>query len=183
MLRGLRPNEKLLRHSTAVAEVAAFLVDAMVHRGVAVDATAVEVAALLHDVDKMLPVDDPLKALGHAAAGAEWLRMHGCVELAPAVTSHPVMKLGNAPTYEAWAAAAGLEGRILTYADKRARQDLITLDDRFAKWHARYPNSPPLDVAHERALRLEREICDLAGITPEDVRFEPWVDEALRAAA
>ena len=42
MLRALKPNEKLQRHSTAVAEVAAFLADAMVRRGVALDATAVE---------------------------------------------------------------------------------------------------------------------------------------------
>ena len=183
ILRSLRPNPKLLRHSTAVAEVAAFLADAMVRRGVEIDPTMVETAALLHDVDKMLADDDPLKALGHAAAGAEWLRQRGYPELAAAVAAHPVMEIGNATTYAAWTSGAGLAGRIVTYADKRARQGLITLDDRFAKWHARYPASPPLDVAHERALRLEREMCELAGVTPEEVRPEPWVDEAIDAAA
>jgi len=183
LVRGLHPNAKLLRHSTAVAEVAAFLAAAMVHRGVLVDAAAVEAAALLHDLDKMLPDDDPLKPLGHGAAGAEWLRQRGYSELAPAVASHPVMELGTAATYEAWAQQAGLVGRVVTYADKRARQDIVTLTDRFARWHARYPDSPRLDEADARALLLEAEICGLAGIQPEDVQRQRWVTGAMRAAA
>ena len=155
----------------------------MVRRGVAVDATLVETAALLHDVDKMLPDDDPLKALGHGAAGAEWLRQRDHAELAPVVASHPVMALGTAASYEDWATAAGLAGQIVTYADKRARQELISLDDRFARWHERYPDSPDLDVAHERARRLEREVCEMAGVRPEDVTRAAWVGEALGAAA
>jgi hypothetical protein len=166
-----------------VAEVAAFLGAAMVRRGVLVDAAAVDAAALLHDLDKMLPDDDPLKALGHGAAGAEWLRRRGYAELAPAVASHPVMELGTAATYDEWADRAGLIGRVVTYADKRARQDVVTLTDRFARWHARYPDSPKLDEADARALLLEAEICGLAGIQPEDVLRQRWVTGALRAAA
>jgi len=183
IVRRLSPNERLLRHSTAVAEIAAFLCSAMARRGVAVDATLVETAALLHDIDKMLPVDDPLKELGHAAAGAEWLRINGHAELSAPIASHPVMKMGYAPSFEAWAEAAGLAGRIVAYSDKRARQELISLDERFADWHRRYPASAPLDLAHERFQRLEQELCELAGVEPADVRYEPWVAEALRAAA
>ena len=65
MVRRLAPSDRLLRHSTAVAEVAAFLASAMARRGVDVDATADRDAPrLLHDVDKMLPADDPLRAAG-----------------------------------------------------------------------------------------------------------------------
>ena len=46
LVRSLRPNPKLLQHSTAVAEIASFLAAAMTRRGVALDATAVETAAL-----------------------------------------------------------------------------------------------------------------------------------------
>jgi len=107
ILRGLAPNEKLRRHSTAVAEVAAFLVAAMGRRGVAIDGALVETAALLHDMDKMLPDDDPLRLLGHGPAGAEWLRQRGYEQLGPAVASHPVMALGTADSYEEWADRAG----------------------------------------------------------------------------
>jgi putative nucleotidyltransferase with HDIG domain len=183
IVRELRPNDKLLRHSTAVAEVAAFLAEAMTRRGVAVDATLIEVAALLHDIDKMLPADHPLKPLGHGAAGAAWLRERGHDELAPAVAGHPVMEIGRAPTYDAWADAAGLAGRVVSYSDKRARQTLIRLDSRFARWHDHYPDSPDLDVAHERARRLEQEISQLAGVKPADVRRRAWVREQMRAPA
>jgi putative nucleotidyltransferase with HDIG domain len=183
ILRSLQPNEKLRRHSAAVAEVAAFLADAMVRRGVDLDSTLVETAALLHDLDKMLPDEHPLKSLGHAAAGAEWLRQRGNPELAPAVASHPVMAIGTAATYDDWAGTAGLEGRVVTYADKRARQDIVSLYDRFARWHDRYPDSPRLDEAEMRAARLEAEICDLAGIAPDQVGRRAWVDEAQVAPA
>ena len=147
------------------------------------DATTVETAALLHDLDKMLPDDDPLKALGHGAAGAEWLRQRGYRELAPAVAAHPVMELGYATSYYGWADRAGIVGRVVTYADKRARQDVITLADRFARWHENYPDSPKLDEADARARQLEVEMCGLAGISPVEVQRETWVEEALNAAA
>ena len=89
------------------------------------------------------------------------------------------MVIGHAPTYEDWAAGAGIAGRVVAYADKRARQDLVSLDERFAEWHQRYPDSPPLDLAHSRARRLERVVCALAGLRPSDVGRLAWVDEAL----
>ena len=183
IVRSMSPSDKLLRHSAAVAEVAAFLCAAMVGRGIELDATRIETAALLHDIDKMLPADDPLRALGHGPAGAEWLRRHGCEELADAVAQHPVMMLGRAPTYDSWADAAGFEGRVVFYSDKRARQRLVTLDDRFADWYDRYPDSPELSVAHERARRLEKVVCSLAGVRPRDVDRQAWVEEAVRDAA
>lgn len=183
LVRGLNPNSKLLRHSTAVAEVAAFLAAAMVRQGVPIDATAVESAALLHDLDKMLPDDDPLKTLGHGAAGAEWLRRRNYAELAPAVAAHPVMEIGGASSYDAWAQNAGLVGQVVTYADKRARQDVVTLTDRFARWHERYPDSPQLDVAEARARALEAQVCGMAGIQPDQVERSEWVAEAMSGAA
>ena len=167
----------------AVAEVAAFLAQAMTRRGATVDVGLIESAALLHDLDKALPDDDPLRALGHGHAGAAWLKRRWYAELAPAVAQHPVMQIGGAETYEAWADAAGFEGRVVAYADKRARQDVIPLADRFARWKERFPDSTPLDLAEERARRLEQEICELAGIKPAQVRRKAWVAEALRAAA
>ena len=104
-------------------------------------------------------------------------------ELAPAVEAHPVMELGRAANYEAWALRAGLEGRIVTYADKRVRQDLVSVDERFAKWHAQWPDSADLDAAHERARRLEAEMCELAGVRPEDVERLSWVEEQMLAAS
>jgi putative nucleotidyltransferase with HDIG domain len=183
ILRGLQPSERLLTHSAAVAEVCAFLCAGLSGRGVVIDTALAEAAALLHDIDKALPADDPLRSMGHGAAGAEWMRRNGHPELAEAIAHHPVTTLADPRGYAAWAGEAGLEGRVVAYADKRATQDLVTLDQRFERWYRRYPDSPLLRVTHERARTLEKEVCGAAGIEPADVRRLAWVDDALSAAA
>jgi putative nucleotidyltransferase with HDIG domain len=186
LLREFEPPEWLLQHSAAVAEVASFMAHALAERGVVVDTGLVEAAALLHDMGKTPGGEhaaEMARRLDHATRGGEWLREHGHGELAAAVHQHPVTVLGQAPSYEAWAADAGLAGRIVAYADKPAQQDLVPLDNRFADWYARHGKSELLDTALERARRLEHELCQAAGITPADVARRPWVAEALRRAA
>jgi hypothetical protein len=55
-------------HARAVAEIAAWLARRIAERGLAVDRTAVEATALLHDVDKLSAADDPVRALPTARA-------------------------------------------------------------------------------------------------------------------
>jgi len=186
ILREFEPPEWLLNHSSAVAEVASFMAHALVERGVAVDTGLVEAAALVHDIGKAPGgghAREMTRRVDHAVRGSEWLREHGHGELAAAVRQHPVTVLGQAPSYEAWATEAGLAGKIVAYADKRARQGLVSLDERFADWYARHGKSELLDTALERARRLEDELCSAAGIAPADVGRRPWVAEALRRAA
>ena len=181
LLRGLDPSEKLFNHCRVVGEVAAYLANAIAARGVAVDAPLVEVSAVLHDLDKALAPDDPLKTLAHGAAGAEWLRERGFGELSEAVAAHPVLVLGEAASYDAWFDATSFESRIVAYADKRAVQDVVSLDARFERWYRHHPEGQMLPVAQDRARLLELEICGAAGIAPEDVARLPWVDGALSA--
>ncbi len=183
ILRSLQPSERLLTHCSAVAEVAAFICAAMAARGVAVNTSVVEAAALLHDVDKALPAADPVRQLGHGRSGAQWLRDHGHPELADAVERHPVTTLSETDSYESWAAQTSLEGRVVSYADKRAMQELGSLDERFDYWNGRYPGSETLRVARERAGRLEQEICAAAGVAPTSIRRLAWVTEAMGQVA
>jgi hypothetical protein len=155
----------------------------MARRGLAVDSQLVESAALLHDLDKALPTEDPIRKLGHGTAGGEWLTREGNPELREAVANHPVGRIGEAPGYEEWARRLSLESRIVALADRRALQDVVSLDDRFARWYRRYPDSEMLPRAHERSRLLERDICAAAGIAPADVARLPWVEAALREAA
>ncbi len=137
---------------------------------------------MLHDLDKALPADHPLRALGHGHAGARWLIDHGYAELAPAVDSHPVGRL-SVGTYDEWARATTLEQRIVAYADKRAEQRVVTLDARFARWERRHPDHGEwLTTARRNARLLEDEICDLAAVTPGNVGRKPWAAAAFRAA-
>ena len=176
VLVGLRPAARLVRHSAAVAEIATYLAACIAERGIKIDRRLTESAALLHDMDKALPKSDPLLALGHGHAGAQWLRGHGFAELAPAVDGHPVSRLADDDHWRVWSRAASLEERVVAYADKRAAQRLGSMDKRFARWERRHPEyHERLSKARARASILERDVCAAAGIAPADVRRRRWV--------
>ena len=192
LLRSLHPPDWFLRHSRAVAEIAAWLARRAATAGRCVDRTLVEAAALLHDVDKLLPREHPVIRLGHGAAGAAWLAERGHPELGPAVACHPVTRLADDAWWEAWRATASLEERFVAYADKRAGQHREAMGERFADWERRYP---PADDARgafwsaemmarvrRRADELERHVCEATQTRPENVRRLRWTDAALAAA-
>jgi putative nucleotidyltransferase with HDIG domain len=182
LLVSLSPSPRLLQHVTVVAEVASFLAYRASRSGLAVDRRLVETAALLHDVDKALPPDHPLKALGHGAAGAAWLTEAGHPELARTVIAHPVSRFAE-PGAEAWVSDAPLEERMVTYADKRATQRVVSLEQRFERWRRRHPEyRAKLDEAYAVALNLEGTLCATIGIVPTDVERLRWVDDAMHRA-
>jgi len=189
LLLSLKPPAWHLRHVRAVAEVAAWLAFRAAAAGRPVDRALVEAAALLHDVDKVLPADDPLRALRHGAGTAAWLTSRGHGELAAAAAGHPVTRLAAADA-DAWLDRASTEELLVAYADKRAGQRLVSMAGRFADWKRRYPegaswhgwNGAQAAEVLRRAGRVETTACALAGVTPEAVRRLPWTSRALAAA-
>lgn len=193
LLLSLDPPPWLVRHSRAVAEVAGWLAARIDLRGVAVDLRLVESAALLHDIDKALPADDPARVLPHGEGSAAWLSRAGHGELARAVSSHSITRLLDEERFQHWTAYASREERIVAYADKRAGQRLESMDARFASWRRRYlPGSgngrtaawdeAALVAVRARAVRLEADVCRAAGVPPGGVRRLAWTGAALRAA-
>jgi hypothetical protein len=193
LLLSLDPPPWFVRHARAVAEVAGWLAARIEVRGIPVDRALVEAAALLHDTDKALPADDPLRALRHGDGSAAWLTRAGHPELARAVANHPVTRLADAEAYRRWAAFATREERIVAYADKRASQRLESLDARFTRWRRRHPPSivdgrvTGWDEATYRSIRaragrLEADVCRAAGVEPGEVRRLAWTGRALAAA-
>jgi hypothetical protein len=189
LLLSLQPPAWHLRHVRAVAEVAGWLALRAAVAGHLVDRALVESAALLHDVDKMLPAADVSRALPHGARGAAWLAARGHGELAAAVANHPVSRLG-APDADAWLDRATVEELFVAYADKRAGQRLVPMAARFAEWTRRYPEGAEwhgwtgeeADSVRRRAARLEAAACAYAGVTPAAVRRLAWTGRALAAA-
>lgn len=194
LLLSLDPPLWFLSHSRAVAEIAGWLALRVAAAGTPIDRPMVESAALLHDVDKLLPADDPARALRHGDGSAAWLARHGFPELGPLVAAHPVTRLLDAAGYRRWSASASREERIVAYADKRAGQRLESMDERFASWRRRYPHAlgeseadgwahDALRVVRRRAGQLEADVCRAAGIAPADVRRLAWTGCAIRRAA
>ena len=119
LLLSLEPSPRFLHHSRAVGEVAAWLARRIGANGMSVDRRLVEAAALLHDVDKVLPRDDPTRALPHGEGSAAWLTRAGHPELARAVAAHPVTRLRDGEAYRRWSAFAKTELVDLTPAKKK----------------------------------------------------------------
>ena len=166
------------------------------------DRHLVEAAGLLHDVDKVVPRDDPAAALPHGDGSADWLTRHGHAELARAVANHPVTRLADEERYRRWSAFATREERIVAYADKRCGQRLESMTERFADWERRFPpldggrlgmprgapgarerwDRATLTRVRARAVRLELDVCRAAGVEPDEVRRLAWTGAAIRAA-
>ena len=179
LLASLGPPAWFLAHACAVADTAAWLARRAAANGHRGDAELVATAALLHDVDKLPSVAAPGR---HGEGSAAWLAGRGMGALGPVVRDHPVTRLAESG-YETWAATASIEARIVAYADKRAGQRLESMASRFADWRRRYPSETDTltTLLAERAERLEREVCALAGVAPDEVRRLRWSRRALRA--
>jgi putative nucleotidyltransferase with HDIG domain len=182
ILQGFGPPDWLLAHSAAVADIASFLASHIEQSGHTINVPLTEAAALLHDLDKAFPDGHELKALGHGHAGAEWARQNGHAEIAAALANHPVMRLADDEHYLPWVHGATVEERVVAYADKRARQDLVSLDERFAEWVSRHGGTRQMSLARERAETLERDVCNAAGLGPADVQRNAWAVDALAGA-
>jgi hypothetical protein len=191
LLLSISPSPRALRHARAVGEVAGWLACRIDAHGIAVNRAAVEAAALLHDVDKILrkqlPRDHPLRALPHGDGSAAWLTEQGHPELARLVANHSASRLVDEQRYPTWAAFATREERIVAYADKRAAQRLGPMSARFADWQQRYGDDrgwggAERGLAWRRAVRLEGDVCRAAGVEPGEVRRLAWTARALQAA-
>jgi HD domain-containing protein len=185
LLCSLVPPEWFVRHVSAVAEVAGWLALRASERGIAVDRRQVESAALLHDVDKLLPADDPLRALPHGEGSAAWLTANGHAELGGLVRDHPVTRLAD-DAAAARILGASLEARLVAYGDKRAGQRLEPMAARFASWRRRYPvgsadawTAATLERIDDRAAELERGVCEALRVESTDVRRLRWVARAI----
>jgi putative nucleotidyltransferase with HDIG domain len=125
--------------------------------GVAVDPHLVEVAALLHDIDKT----HTRESLEHGQLGARWLTERGWGELAGPVAAHPVTALADPQrTPRGWEAVA------LSVADRHVAQAFVTVDQRIDDLVARYPRfRDSLQAARAPAHALEARLAESAGLS------------------
>ncbi|HXI46715.1 MAG TPA: HD domain-containing protein [Candidatus Acidoferrales bacterium] len=150
-----------------------------------IDRALVESAALLHDVDKALPRSGTDGSRRHGETGARWLAARGYGELTDAVTLHPVTILPDDVLAGRLLDDGSIEAQVVAYADKRGRQRVVSMADRFDAWTRRHPtgwSGPTVALARERAETLERQVCEAAGVRPEDVRRLRWTGRALATA-
>jgi hypothetical protein len=82
-----------------------------------------------------------------------------------------------------WVASAPLEERIVAYADKRATQRVVSLDQRFERWRRKHPRyRQRLAEALAMARALEATVCAAAAVRADEVERLRWVDDAIARA-
>ncbi|MFN2484848.1 MAG: HDIG domain-containing metalloprotein [Candidatus Limnocylindria bacterium] len=149
-------------HSEGVARVAAEAARLVDAAGIPVDAALVEVAALLHDVDKL-----KVRAQGgrHGEVGALELTRRGYPELAPPVRSHPLHCLLDEDRFP-----RGWPSVLVAVADRHVAHEFVTIDERLADMADRHPeHRAQIGAAARPAHRLEADLAEAAGLTVEEL--------------
>jgi hypothetical protein len=89
----------------------------------------------------------------------------------------------DAAAAETWVVDGPLEERIVSYADKRATQRVVSMEHRFERWRRRHPEHvEQLERAFAQARRMEVTICELIVIRPDEVERLRWVEQAMDRA-
>lgn len=152
-------------HVALVARVAVYLGTRMNERGQAnINIALLNAAALLHDIDKVA-----LRRTGerHPDTAVRILREEGFSEVADVVVAHSLHAiLDPAIAPRTW------EQKLLYLADKMVKYDIVGVDKRFALWrdeHLPTDAEKILDESYPRVKRLEKEVFDMTGITPQDL--------------
>jgi hypothetical protein len=155
--------EWLRTHSWLVGGLAARLAEAHARSGHDVDVATVALGGYLHDIGK-----SPLLAgdgREHHVLGPLVLAAEGLPELAELSRRHPVYAPRDPAT-----APRTLGERIVYYADRRAGQRVLSLEDRVDEQLARHPDLAQLrdaDIAMAKA--IERDVFDGIALRPEDL--------------
>lgn len=124
-------------------------------------------ASLLHDIDKRVKKKNNE---GHPDSAVRILKEEGMNDVAEVVRTHAVhcaLETASMPIT--------LEQKLLYVADKMVKQDIISLDERFALWFKeRLPEevADVLQASYPRAKELEHEILSFIKKTPQEVASE-----------
>lgn len=149
-------------HSEGVAAIAAEAALMVQQAGIPIDVRLVEVAALLHDIDKPETRDDPDQ---HGRAAARRLTEMGHADLAVPIVSHPLACLLDEERYP-----IGWPSVIVALADKHVAQCFVTIDERLDDMARRYPEyRGEIESARRPAHALEQELADVLGASVLDV--------------
>ncbi len=160
------PSQKRI-HVEAVTRLALFFAQKLKQKNIAINLKLIEAAALLHDIDKNIPI---LSGERHPDTAVRVLNELDYSEVASVVAHHSLQQILKAQTApQTW------EEKILYLADKMTKYEVIGIEHRFKLWYGE--NLPPhavaeLDAALPQVKALEQAVYKAAGISAEVVARE-----------
>jgi len=148
----------IVTHSEGVERVAAEAARMVQRAGIPVEIRLVEVAALLHDIDKPETRETPDE---HGLVAARRLSAMGYAELAVPIASHPLACLLDQERFP-----IGWPSVLVSLADKHVAQCFMTIDERLDDMAQRYPlYRGEIESARRPAHALEQELADAVGMS------------------
>jgi len=160
LLKKYNTPKNILKHSITVNRFANRLTKLLIAKGIPVNKTLVDRAALLHDIGKFEALN---KGESHEEKGYKILKKEGFNEIANIVKKHSLFSVLNkkeAPT--TW------EEKIVFYADKRVNEDkVVTLEERIVYLKKRYGKNKRIlkriEAAEPLIYQIEKEIFSVMG--------------------
>lgn len=149
-------------HCEGVARVALAAAELLAEVQIPIDGGLVEVAALLHDIDK-----HEIRRTGgeHGIVGARQLEAAGYEELAMPIASHPINCLLDDDRYP-----RGWPSILVAVADRHVAQAFLTLDERLDDMKRRHPEyADEVEAARRPAHALEAELAEVVGLSVDDL--------------
>jgi putative nucleotidyltransferase with HDIG domain len=152
----------IVTHARGVSRVAAEAARLLDATGIAIDPHLVEVAALLHDIDKVETRDHGAE---HGLTGARWMAERGFAELSEPIASHPILcLLDPSRTPRGWASVS------VAVADRRVAQDFVSIDERIDDLQQRYPDvRADLEAARAPSHAMQGELAAAAGLSNDEL--------------
>lgn len=154
--------EGIVNHSRGVARVAVAAAGMVAEAAIEVDGKLVEVAALLHDIDKL-----EIRRSGgeHGIVGARRLEASGYPELAMPVASHPITALLDQDRFP-----MGWPSVIVAVADRHVAQEFMTVDERLDDMQRRHPEyAVRIEAARRPAHVLEAQLAEAVGLSVSEL--------------
>jgi putative nucleotidyltransferase with HDIG domain len=164
LLKKYRVPKNIVGHSMLVAKIALYLGRRLSAAGDRINLPLLEAAALLHDIDKKICIDDDTKK--HAEEAAVILEREGLLEIAGIVKEHRLRHILEAPF-------SSLESKLVYYADKRVNPwGIASLDERYEYLLRNYGKTSKrikseILKTKPMVLALEKDIFSKIGVNKE----------------
>lgn len=156
-------SERKQNHCFLVAKVALWIathIEEQTHTSLSKE--ALYSAGLLHDIDKNI---NKRPGETHPDAAVRTLMELGMDEIVSLVRSHPLHAILDTSI-----APQTMEEKILYFADKMTKDEVISVDERFRRWREEELSQEEqaiLEAAYPKVKQLEAEICSLLQMDPE----------------